>query len=131
MESKAVKKQVGLWIDHRRTVVVTLSGDTEQTTQIASGVEKHVPHAGRAQGATPEDQVDRRFLDHLRVYYDGVIANLRDAESILIMGPGEARGELVKRLQSEKLGERIVGVEAADKMTDHQIAARVRRQFRQ
>jgi hypothetical protein len=46
------------------------------------------------------------------------------------MGPGEAKGELVKRLQSEHLGERIVGVEVVDKMTDHQIAARVRQQFR-
>jgi len=125
-----MKKEVGLWIDHRRTVVVTLSGEAEETTQIASHVEKHVRYSGGAQDAAAEDQVDRRFLDHLRGYYDDVIARVRDAESILVMGPGEAKGEFVKRLQSENLGKRIVGVETVDKMTDHQIAARVRQQFR-
>jgi bisphosphoglycerate-dependent phosphoglycerate mutase len=124
-----MKKEVGLWIDHRKTVVVTISGKMEETTQIASRVEKHVRYAGGAEGSVPEDQVDRRFLAHLRSYYDEVIAHVRDAESILIMGPGEAKGELVKRLKSESLGERIVGVETVDKMTDPQIAARVRQQF--
>ena len=125
-----MKKEVGLWIDHRKTVVVTLAGETEKTLQIASNVEKHVRYSGGTGNVPPEDQVDRRFLDHLRVYYDDVIAHVRDAESILVLGPGEAKGELVKRLQSEKLGARIVGVETVDKMTDHQIAARVRQQFR-
>jgi hypothetical protein len=124
-----MKKEVGLWIDHRKTVVVTLCGKVAETTQIASRVEKHVRYAGGAEGAVPEDQVDRRFQDHLRSYYDEVITHLHDAESILIMGPGEAKGELVKRLHSGNLGARIVGVEAADKMTDPQIAARVRLQF--
>ena len=124
-----MKKEVGLWIDHRKTVVVTLTGEAEVTTQIASRVEKHVRYAGGAEGSVPEDQVDRRFLDHLRSYYEEVIAHIRDAESILIMGPGEAKGELVKRLQSGNLGERIVGVETVDKMTDPQIAARVRHEF--
>jgi hypothetical protein len=30
-----------------------------------------------------------------------------------------------------KLGERIVGIEAIDRMTDHQIAAKVRRYFQE
>jgi len=124
-----MKKDVGLWIDHQKTVVVTITGKIEKTTQIASRVEKHVRYAGGAEGSVPEDQVDRRFLDHLRSYYDEVIAAIRDADSILIMGPGEAKGELVKRLGSGNLGKRIVGVETVDKMTDPQIAARVRHQF--
>ena len=58
-----------------------------------------------------------------------MISHIRDAESILIFGPGEAKGEFAKRLQSEDLGGRIVGVETVDKMTDGQIAARVRQHF--
>ena len=45
------------------------------------------------------------------------------------MGPGEAKGELADNLQRSGLGGRIVAVEAADKMTDRQIAARVRQLF--
>jgi hypothetical protein len=36
---------------------------------------------------------------HLNIYYDAVTACIRDAESILIFGPGEAKGELQKRIE--------------------------------
>jgi hypothetical protein len=48
---------------------------------------------------------------------------------ILILGPGEAKTELEERLGHEGLGGRVVGIEAADKMTDRQVAARVRERF--
>jgi hypothetical protein len=59
----------------------------------------------------------------------GLWIDHREAESIFIFGPGEAKGELVKRLQSENLGGRIVGVETTDKLADGQIAAKVRDHF--
>ena len=124
-----MKRKVGLWIDHRKTVIVTLSGETEEIMQIASNIDKQVRYSGGAEEISIEDQRDRRFLDHLSKYYDEVISHIRDAESILIFGPGEAKGEFAKRLQSEDLGGRIVGVETVDKMTDGQIAARVRQHF--
>jgi len=52
-----------------------------------------------------------------------------DAESILIFGPGEAKGELKKRLKKDNLDGRIVGMETVDRMTDHQVAAKVRQHF--
>jgi len=69
------------------------------------------------------------LTEHLNIYYDAVIASIGDAESILIFGPGEAKGELNKRLKRNKLGGRIAGVETVDKMTDRQIAAKVRQRF--
>jgi stalled ribosome rescue protein Dom34 len=124
-----MKSKVGLWIDHRKTVVVRLSGDTEEIEQIASGTQKHVRYSGETEDISPEDQRDRQFVDHLSKYYDEVISHVRDAESILVMGPGEAKGEFVNRLHHEGLGGLIVGVETVDKMTDRQIAALVRQQF--
>lgn len=124
-----MKSKVGLWIDHRKTVIVTLSGDTEEVDHIASDIEKHVRYSGETEDISPEDQRDRQFVDHLSKYYDEVISRVRDAESILIMGPGEAKGEFVNRLHHEGLGGLIAGVETVDKMTDRQIAALVREQF--
>lgn len=60
---------------------------------------------------------------------DAVIASVRDAESILIFGPGAAKAELKARLTRDKLGGRIVGIETEDKMTDRQIEAKVRQRF--
>ena len=72
---------------------------------------------------------DNKFSGHLNKYYDEVITCIGDAESILIFGPGEAKGELEKRLERKGLSGRIVGIEAVDKMTDRQIAAKVRQRF--
>lgn len=71
----------------------------------------------------------RAFTGHLNRYYQAVIASLRDAESVLIFGPGEAKGELRERLEKRNRGGRIVSVETVDKMTDRLIAAKVRKRF--
>ncbi len=126
-----MKKQAGLWIDHRKAVVVLVTDQGEEIKKITSDMEKHVRFmGGTASGdGSTEDVRDRQFGNHLNSYYDQVIAVLRDAHSIQIFGPGEAKGKLEKRLESEGLKERIVGIETVDKMTDHQIAAKVRGHF--
>jgi hypothetical protein len=129
---ESMKRQVGLWIDHRETLIVFMGDDGEETRRIESGMEKHVRFSGgnRSEEGSADDQRDRQFASHLNRYYDEVITNIRDAESILLFGPGEAKGELEKRLANKGLGGRIVGIETVDKMTDRQIAAKVREHFR-
>jgi stalled ribosome rescue protein Dom34 len=127
-----MKRQAGLWIDHRETFIVFVGNEEEEARRIESGMEKHVRFSGgnRPEDGSADDQQDRQFAAHLDRYYDEVISHIRDAESILIFGPGEAKGELKKRLASRGFGERIVGVETVDKMTGPQIAAKVREHFR-
>lgn len=129
-----MKTIVGVWIDHRQAVLTKISDRGEESKVIESNVEKH---AGRIAGirstATYEsqkvqadDRRQREFTGRLQGYYDEVIAALGDAETILIFGPGEAKGELQRRLEEGRLRGRIAAVETADKMTDRQIAAKVR-----
>ena len=127
-----MKRQAGLWIDHKETFVVFIGDDGEETRRIKSGVEKRgrVSDRSRSEEGLADDQRDRQFTAHLNTYYDKVISYIRDAESILLFGPGEAKGELEKRLAHKKLGGRIVGVETVDKMTARQVAAKVRQHFR-
>jgi stalled ribosome rescue protein Dom34 len=122
-----MKTTVGLWIDHRKAVIVFVDGTAEEIKLISSKEENHHGHSGVSKPA--DDIRQRELTGHLNNYYDEVISCIRDAESILIFGPGEAKGELKKRLEKENLGERVVGVEPADKMTDPQIAAQVRERF--
>ncbi|MCK9209991.1 MAG: hypothetical protein M0P61_04045 [Ignavibacteriaceae bacterium] len=121
-----MKRKVGLWIDHSKVVIVSLTGDLEEIKSIQSNIEKHVRFSGGAQKNSEEDIHDNRFTNHLNKYYDEVISFIRDAESILIIGPGEAKVEFKKRLESEKQNARVVNLETVDKMTDPQIAAKVR-----
>ena len=132
-----MKKEVGLWIDHRKTVIVTIENEVEVTREIDSNMEKHVrfsnstrsKSSSNLQGSTAEDMRDRQFGDHLNKYYEEIISIIRGADSILIFGPGEAKVELENLLKSEELGDHIVGIETVDKMTDNQIAAKVRNHF--
>jgi hypothetical protein len=132
-----MKTKVGLWIDHRKAIIVTVSDKGEEVGLIVSKVEKQLqrsgdsPLKGRYESLkVPADDSRQRMLTgHLNIYYEAVIAGLRDAESILIFGPGEAKDELKKRLEKSKLGGRIIDVETVDKMTDRQIAKKVRQYF--
>jgi hypothetical protein len=125
-----MKSKVGLWIDHRKAIIVTITDEGEETKQITSDMEKHVRFSkGVSEEGSSEDVRDRNFGNHLNSFYDAVIACLREAESIQIFGPGEAKGELEKRLENEGLKGRIIEMETMDKMTDRQIAAKVRQHF--
>ena len=129
-----MNRNAGLWIDHKEAVIVfaaTGADNAEETKRMESGMEKHVRYSGRAASeGVAEDQRDRQYATHLDQYYDEVITQLHDAKSILIFGPGEAKGEFKKRLEHKGLGERIVGVETTDKMTDNQIVAMVREHYK-
>jgi stalled ribosome rescue protein Dom34 len=122
-----MQKTVGLWIDHKKAVVVFVDGRETETKLISSEIEKHHRQSGVA---TPADDIRQRELTgHLNRFYDEVVDGLRDAESILILGPGEAKGELSKRLEKDNLSRRIVGIKTSDKLTDKQIVALVRGYF--
>ena len=132
-----MRTKVGLWIDHKKAVVVTVTDKGEEIRLLISAVEKHLERSGdsplkgyhESQKVPADDIRQRTLTGHLNIYYAAIMACIGDAESILIFGPGEAKGELKKRLVRNNLGGRIAGVETVDKMTGPQIAAKVRRRF--
>lgn len=128
---------MGLWIDHRKALIVTVSGKGEKTSVIESKAEKQPGRFDGVRSTTPyeaqkvqaDGRQDVKFADKLNSYYDEVISALRNAESILLFGPGEAKSELKNRLEDDHLAHLIQAVETADQMTDPQIAAKVREYF--
>ena len=133
-----MKTRIGLWIDHRKAVVVAMADGGEETTLIImSKVERHPGRSGgehsttrhESQQVPADDSRQRRFTGQLDIYYDAVIACVRNAETILIFGPGEAKGEFRKRIVEAGIRGRIDVAETADKMSGRQIAEKVRRHF--
>jgi hypothetical protein len=131
-----MKANAGLWVDHREAIIVVLSETGEVTKRIQSNVGKQrrpvEPSGGLSAGreAPADDSRERELMGHLAVYYDEIIAYLREAESILIVGPGEAKGELKKRFEKHKGETRTITVETADRITEPQVVALVRHHFR-
>jgi stalled ribosome rescue protein Dom34 len=132
-----MKKEIGLWIDHREATIVIVTDGEEEIKHITSDSGKHIRYSGSSHSKTPEglkevtseDRRDRKFANTINSFYDEIIAVVRNADTIQIFGPGEAKGELEKRLEHEGLKAHILPVETVDKMTEHQIAAKVRERF--
>ena len=122
-----MNKKIGLWIDHRKAIIVVIKDEEDEIKEIKSNMEKHVRFT--SEDGRGEDVRDRQFENHLNSYYDEVIAYIRGADAIQIFGPGEAKGELKKRIEHEGLKIHILVTETVDKMTHKQIAAKVREHF--
>jgi hypothetical protein len=132
-----MKAKAGVWIDHRKAVVVRITDNGEETRQINSDVVRPFASAGgpgskqpdRREGFVADSTLEHKFMNELNTFFDSVLTSLRGADSVLIIGPGEAKGAFQKRLKSKKFPAHLVELEAADKMTDPQIAASVREYF--
>ena len=123
-------KRVGLWIDRKKAVIVSIADNTEAKRIITSDMDNYVLYSTIVPGdGSPENIRDRRFWNHLGEYYDKIIAHIRDATEIQIFGPEIAKYELQKHLEKEGLSEHIVSMEDADKLTDLQIATKVQKRF--
>lgn len=130
-------KKAGVWIDHKQAVVVLVTDQGNEIKKIAFDIGQPVRSAGKMRSKnkfTPndfvaEDRLGRKVENDRKDYYDDVIARLQGAAAILILGPAEAKGELLKRIKTKKLFGGIVEVETADKMTDRQLTAKVASHF--
>ncbi|HBT88163.1 hypothetical protein [Desulfobacter sp.] len=133
-----MSSKVGLWIDHRQAFIVYLSRDDVTTKTIPSNMEKHVRASGGSRSSTiygpqdivAEDRIYRKYKHHLDQYYEEVARALRGVNLILIMGPGEAKGELKKHLLKPGHSPKAaIMIETTDKMTEPQIIAKVKRHY--
>ena len=133
------KNDAGLWIDRRNAVIVSITDEGETIERVKSNVERKVRLSGGSRTAkTPygpqqvavDGKQEDRIKRQLREYYQEIIRRIQDANQILILGPGEAKIEIKKEIQkSRELALRKISVEPADKMTEKQIAAKVRQFF--
>ena len=120
---------VGVWIDHKKAVIVSASEGQVTTKTLESDVAAH-PHFGGQHDSGGEKKYEERHRERLDRYYDEVIALLGEPEALLIFGPGEAKLELKARLRrSGPPSQPIVDIETADKLTDPQIVAKVKEHF--
>ena len=131
--------KAGIWIDHKKAVIVSVSANGVTIKTLESEVGPHARYSGRTgyptpdgpQGGRGEKKYEERYGQQLDQYYDEVISQLGQPDALFIFGPGEAKLQLKERLsRSKALAERIVGIETTDKLTNPQIVAKVREHHR-
>ncbi len=120
--------RVGIWIDHKKAVIVSVSESDVTAATLESDVGSHSRYSGPDGGG--EKNYEERHVQHLHKYYDDVISHMGHPEELLIFGPSEAKLELKERMSHAKaLSKCIVDIQPADKLTNPQIVAKVRDHF--
>lgn len=129
---------VGIWIDHTKAVIVNALDATPSAATIASDLGPDAHFSGRAHNVSPdgaqENRGERRTEAHRRLeldrYYDEVIARMGAPDELLIMGPGEAKHELKRRMGHVKaLASVKVALDTTDKLRDNEIVDLVKAHF--
>lgn len=120
---------VGVWIDHKKAVIVSISAGQVTTWTLESDVGPHPRYSGSQEGGG-EKKYEERHSQDLDRYYDDVIGQLAKPDTLLLFGPGEAKLQLKDRLgRSKAWSETSVAVESTDKLTDAQIVAKVKEHY--
>ena len=134
-----MEKLFGLWVDHEKAIIVSLMSGSHKVIHVESDVEGHFRLKGGSrsntpwgiQGATSESKRELRYNKHLNIYFQNIIDLLKDAKQIFIFGPGEAKYELKKKIEENKmfLG-KISDIETTDKLTEPQSVVKVKKYFK-
>ena len=74
---------MGLWIDHRKAIIVAVTDKGEEIGLIVSTVEKQLQRSGdsplkgryESQKVPASDSRQKTFSGHLNIYYEAVIAS--------------------------------------------------------
>jgi hypothetical protein len=129
--------KVGLWIDYRKTIIVSVMEKWEEIKKVVLISERCHQYfndstfkGGDSPLHLPVNHIPQRIFEkQINIYYDEVIASICGASSILIFGSNTAKDELKYRLEMNRLGDRIVGFETVDQMTERQISAKISQQI--
>jgi stalled ribosome rescue protein Dom34 len=113
-----------VWIDHASAHVMHISpDDVEKSIVHPAKPHQHLhAHAGTlGSGKAPEDQA----------YYHHVAESLAGAQEILVVGPAQAKLQLLKHLHAHDpaMAAKVVGIETVDHPTDGQVVAYARKYF--
>ncbi len=132
-----MEKQVGIWIDTKKAIIVTLDGQKkERITEIDSEVENRVYHQKEGNKGTfsgshhsnSETKFENRKKEEMDYYLNAVIAYIKGSDYLYIFGPAETKTILEKKFLEGKSNSKInlKAVETADKMTLNEIVAKVK-----
>lgn len=114
-----------VWLDHQEAHVMHIAPDDIEKSIIhpSKSHQKHLHGKSGAVGA------GRAAEDH--TYYHAIVQALSGAKEILVLGPAQAKLQLIKHIHAHDKGlaEKIMGVETVDHPTDGQVVAYARKYF--
>lgn len=132
-----MEKQVGIWIDTKKAIIVALEGQKEEKiTEIDSEIENRIYHNEESNKGTftgshqsdSETKFDNRKKEQMDYYLKAIVNHIKKADYLYIFGPGKTKLKLEQKIRDEKSLDKIKlkAVETTDKMTLNEIVAQVK-----
>ena len=113
-----------VWLDHSEAHVMHISPDD---------VEKSVVHPAKPHGHlhAKSGTVGSGRQAEDKSYYQAIIEALKGAQEILVVGPAQAKLQLIKHIHAygNDMADKVVGVETVDHPSDGQLIAFARKYF--
>jgi stalled ribosome rescue protein Dom34 len=113
-----------VWLDHSEAHVMHITMDDVEKSVIHPSkphLHLHAKSGSVGSGKHSED----------KGYYHAIAEALNGAQEILVVGPAQAKLQLIKHLHTHdpKISDKVVGVETIDHPTDGQLVAYARKYF--
>jgi stalled ribosome rescue protein Dom34 len=112
-----------IWVDSEKAKIFALKTTGIEKSHLDKGGMDHHTH-------NKKDHHGDNGLEH---FFRDLAVKLKDAEQLLILGPGLAKNQFKTHLESHHtngLAKKIVGLENSDHPTDNQILAEARKFFK-
>jgi stalled ribosome rescue protein Dom34 len=120
-------KKLGIWMDHEQAFLTEFTTDPMKTTTIVSRFTHAVKQASVEKG---ENRMHTKEQHQQGEYYKELGERIRHYEEVVLFGPTSAKDELVNFLSDNHQFSAVkISVESAQKMTENQIHAFVRKHF--
>ena len=132
------RKLMGVWLDGSKAVLVTIQGDGTKLNTIKSGIDTHeriegeTNQSGRFGNQFVEDRKakEKRIREMETKFLHRIMKAVSPADQLLVFGPAMMKTRFEKKFNGEHGPKpNLRAVQAADSMTDNQIAAHVREFF--
>ncbi|NTW52306.1 MAG: hypothetical protein HGB22_06945 [Chlorobiaceae bacterium] len=133
-----MKKNTGLWIDHKEAIMVVIKDGQATIQHVESGADGHFKATGGwksggtavAQSISSEGKAEEIRKHQFHAFYKEVMHRLEDSTEIAVFGPGEAKTELGNEIKKNKqLQNKVSVIEACDRLTENQLVAKVKAFF--
>lgn len=112
---------VVVWLDHHEAHLIGFNREESEISVVKSGLETHKVHTkkSRSDGDTAH-------------YFDEVVNGVKNALSVLVVGPGLEKLRLLKYVLKHhpQQSDKIVGVETVDHPSDAQLLSFARKYFK-
>lgn len=132
MKKNKAKNNVGVWIDLKKAIIVTLNGDKKEVKTILSEIEtkERIPGESKKfvrfgnQFSNLEKQKENRLTHKTNAFLKSIQEQLSHSDALVVFGPANMKQDLANLIiENKNLVDKLKGVETTDSLTDNQTAA--------